>query len=89
MRVVRASADRPGKPRATSVVGRVAGLPGRAVAGFASRLARFHPASELGRERVLDEDLWLLLLASDPDGIWYLWPADERKAPLDDAIPHD
>jgi hypothetical protein len=85
MRVVKASVDPAGQPRGTSIAGLVAGLPGRAISGFVSVLARFRPVPGLDRERVLDDDIWLSLLASDPDGIWYLWPADERKAPLDEA----
>ena len=26
-----------------------------------------------------DDDLWLLFLASDPEGTWYLWPDSARR----------
>jgi hypothetical protein len=32
----------------------------------------------------LDEDIWPLLVASDPDGIWYPWP-ELRRRPADDG----
>jgi hypothetical protein len=51
---------------------------GAAVAGW---LARLSPGLRSGRSE--DEDLWLLL-AADPDGIWYAWPEIERKAEIDD-----
>jgi hypothetical protein len=51
---------------------------GAAVAGW---LARLSPGLRSGRSE--DEDLWLLL-ATDPDGIWYAWPNIERKAEIDD-----
>jgi hypothetical protein len=53
----------------------------------ASAFARLHLAPGLGESDRSDEELWLLLAAGDPDGIFYPWAADYRRPQIDD--PHD
>ncbi len=84
MRVVRALADTPQPPHRASLIGRIVGLPGSIIAAAASGLARLRLAPELAGSRG-DDDLWFLLLASDPDGIWYPWPAAYRRPQIDDT----
>ena len=33
-----------------------------------------------------EDDLWFLLLATDPDGVWLPWPAADRRPQIDDAF---
>jgi hypothetical protein len=62
------------------LLARVKRLPARACDALLSSLTRSRLAP--GRD---DGDLWLLILASDPDGIWYPLPNAYRKPPYDDA----
>ena len=86
MKNVRAPADAPPPPHRAGLLGRIAGLPRGAIAAAASVLSRTRLWPNLESERD-DEDLWLLLIASDPNGIWYPWHADYRRPQIDD--PHD
>jgi hypothetical protein len=47
-------------------------------------LSRLRLAPQLDGEN-REVDLWLLLLASDPDGVWLPWPAADRRPQIDDA----
>lgn len=64
---------------------RIRGLRRRVGAAVTGWLARLSPGLRSGRSE--DEDLWLLL-ASDPDGIWYAWPDLERKTESDRLDRH-
>jgi hypothetical protein len=50
-------------------------------------LSRLRLAPQLdGEDR--EDDLWFLLLAADPDGVWFPWPASDRRPQIDDAFDH-
>jgi hypothetical protein len=82
MKAIRAVTDAP-KPR-DSLIGRLIALPGRLIDGASAAFAEWRAEPETARRRS-DEDLWLLLVASDPDGIWYPWHANERRPERGDA----
>jgi hypothetical protein len=50
----------------------ISSLPCRAIAMLRRLLTRLFPEQRHGGP--LDEDIWPLLVASDPDGIWFPWP---------------
>ena len=84
MKVVKAFEDTPKPPHRATLIGRIVGLPGSVIAAVVSGLARLHLAPDLDGDNG-DDDLWLLLLASDPDGIWYPWPATGRRHQIDNT----
>jgi hypothetical protein len=85
MRNVRAFAETPHPPHRASLVSRIVGLPGRVATAVLAGVSRLRLAPQLDGENRQD-DLWLLLLASDPDGVWMPWPAADRRPQIDDAF---
>ena len=84
MRVIRALEDAPRPPRRATLVKRIVGWPGSAIAAAVSGLVRLRLAPGAGRS---EEELLLLLLASDPNGLWYPWTPARMEDHLDDK--HD
>jgi hypothetical protein len=84
MRRIRAFAHTP-HPRRASLISRVVGLPGSIVVAALAGLSRVRLAPQLDGESD-ENDLWLLLLATDPDGVWLPWPAADRRPQIDDAF---
>jgi hypothetical protein len=81
----RALAETPGRRPKTSLIRRIAGLPHGAVAAAASGLGRLRLAPHLDGE-AKEDDLWFLLLAMDPDGVWLPWTAAGERPGTDDAV---
>jgi hypothetical protein len=59
-------------------------LPSRVLRGISSKLAFFSFDSEEQTDPELAH-LWLMLLASDPEGTWHSWPRTVRRPSVDDT----
>jgi len=84
MRRIRAFADTP-RPRRASLISRIVGLPVSVLAAALTGLGRLRLAPQLDSDAG-EDDLWFLLLATDPDGVWLPWPAADRRPQIDDAL---
>jgi hypothetical protein len=83
MRVERAPNETPPRPAWLVPLRWIAGLPTRVSNALAKRRAFFRFDAEEETDPEL-ADLWLLLSATDPDGIWHAWPGALRK-----SLDHD
>jgi hypothetical protein len=83
MSVDRALEDTPPGPARTAPPGWIGRLKARLWEALRNRSEAFQfgPEYESDPEQA---DLWLMLLASDPDGMWRPWPATSRRHQLDD-----
>jgi hypothetical protein len=79
MRVNRAFEDAPQQPATTSWFQRLLGVMTRLL-----ERTFVPPHTALSRS---DEEAWLILAASDPNGVWYPWPVVERSSTGDRTPP--
>lgn len=86
MRLDRALEDTPQRPTRAAIFRRIAGLGAGALEAVRSATGffRFEPQEDTDPELA---ELWLILLASDPDGTWYPWLGAVRRPKRDDADP--
>jgi hypothetical protein len=87
MRLDRAKEETPRRLTRTAPLRWIAGLRKRAQEAASSRVAFLNPDLEEENDAEL-ADLWLMLLASDPEGVWYSWPAASRRPQLEDSEPN-
>jgi hypothetical protein len=61
--------------------------PLRWVTSLTKRVPRLDPLRLEARDETDPEmaDLWLMLLAGDPEGTWHVWPRGVRRPQLDDT----
>jgi hypothetical protein len=85
MRSFRAQVETPRRRPRNSLIARIAGLPHGAVAAAVGGLGRLRLAPHLDGE-AKEDDLWFLLLAMDPDGVWLPWTAAGERPGIDDAV---
>jgi hypothetical protein len=83
MRVKRALRDAPSHRAWTAPLRWLLRLPSRVSLGVSAWLEafRFDQVNDNDPELA---DLWLTLLAADPDGTWHAWPGAVRRTQLDD-----
>jgi hypothetical protein len=84
MREERALQDAPPCPAWIASIRRIVRLPSRAARAVCERVAlfRFEPEGEPDPQLA---DLWLMLLATDPEGTWHAWPGASRRHQIDDT----
>jgi hypothetical protein len=87
MREDRALEDTPQRPTGIALFRWITRPWARALDVVGSKVAlfSFEPDDETDAELA---ELWMILLASDPEGTWYPWPGEVRRPHFDDSDRH-
>jgi hypothetical protein len=81
MKEDRAAEDTPRSPARTALFRWITRPWARAVDAVGSKVTLF--SFEPDDETDAEAELWMILLASDPDGTWYPWPGEVRRPHFD------